>query len=251
MARIAATSCVFLVILVGLVQLSTTLGWKLHQLCNKLTHVATVTTLTIGISSLGSPQALADQASKDIVSGDTASFGLVDGRLLKCKAKSNCISTSSISSVDKYARPWSFSSSKTPTEEFSTIESIIKGDSFLKLVESDPSKMYIHAEAKSAFPPDGIDDLEFLVIGPDHLITYRSNSRILVPLGTDIVGDGGANRNRLSSIQQKLGVAEMAMDDDTVRYIQKNNRMNFLDRLRAASEPNEVNFLDNSVPENE
>jgi uncharacterized protein (DUF1499 family) len=174
-------------------------------------------------------------------------YGLQKGRLLKCKAKSNCISTSSINSVEKYAPPWTFSAN--PTDEYKQLLSIIQSDPFLKLVNQDDESLYIHAEAKSAFPPDGIDDLEFLINQQDKLITYRSNSRNIVYVGTEIVGDAGVNRNRLTQIQRKLQVEEMNYDNEVENYLKENDKLNFFEKLRRASEPSDINFVDNSVPE--
>lgn len=173
-------------------------------------------------------------------------YGLVNDRLLKCKVQSNCISSSSVNSLDKYGRPWSFD--KDPEAEFDQLVQVISSDPYLKLVEQDKAKGYLRAEAKSAFPVGGIDDIEFLLNNKEKLITYRSNSRDTVPLGTEIVGDGGANLNRLSSLQFKLGVKEMEMDSETAQYLKLNREMNFLERIRMMSQPNDINFLDNSVP---
>jgi uncharacterized protein (DUF1499 family) len=174
-------------------------------------------------------------------------YGIKDGRLLKCRVKSNCVSTSSINSVDKYSAPWEFPSSSE--DEFQAIINAVQSDPYLNLIEADGGKLYVHAEAKSAFPPNGIDDLEFLINPRDKLITYRSNSRTLVSAGTEIVGDGGSNKNRLLSMQRRLGVQQMGMNDDLQQLLKSNDKRNFLDRLRIASQPNEINFIDNSVPD--
>lgn len=174
-------------------------------------------------------------------------YGIKDGRLLKCKQKSNCISTSAINSVDKYSPPWEFT--KSPDEEYNDLTAAVKSTSYLNLVEQDKEKLYLRAEAKSAFPPTGIDDIEFLINPKDKLITYRSNSRTVVSAGSDIVGDAGSNRNRLLSLQKKLSVQPMGQDDEVDKFIKMNDKMNFIDKIRMASQPSEINFIDNSVPE--
>lgn len=175
-------------------------------------------------------------------------FGLKQGRLLKCKQQSNCISTSSITSVEKYSRPWEFTND--PADEFEQIAKVIDEDKFLKLVERNKDTFYIHAEAKSVVPPTGVDDLEFLIIPQDKIITYRSNSREVVKAGSQVLGDGGSNRNRLDSLQRRLKVGEMGMTEEAQEFIKKNENTNFISRIREASKPNEINFIDNSVPEN-
>lgn len=174
-------------------------------------------------------------------------FGLKKGRLLPCKAISNCISTSSVNSVEKYSRPWEFD--KPADEEFAQIIQVLETDPYLKIAEKDPANYYVRAEAKSATPPTGTDDIELLLNSKDNIITYRSNSREVIMAGTQLIGDGGSNRNRLTSIQRKLNVREMGMNDDVEQYIRKTDQLGFLQRIAAASQPNEINFVDNSVPE--
>lgn len=173
--------------------------------------------------------------------------GLKKGRLLPCKTISNCISTSSINSIEKYGRPWTFEND--PKSEFNAIIEAIKSDSFLKIVDTNDDILYIRAEAKSAVPPSGIDDIEFLVNGLDKIIAYRSNSRETLMAGTQLIGDGGSNRNRLESIKRKLGVSEMKVADDADDYFHSEETMQLFDKMMQMSQPNAINFVDNSVPE--
>jgi uncharacterized protein (DUF1499 family) len=182
------------------------------------------------------------------IAADTQINGLKNDRLLPCKAVSNCISTSSVNSVEKYSRPWEFIQA-TADEEFDIAQKIIQEDKYLKLVDVDKDKGYLRAEAKSAVPPSGIDDIEVLINKKDKIITYRSNSREVIAAGSEIIGDGGSNKNRLVSLRGKLGVKEMGLDDETEQFIKKENSLNFLQKISAASKPSEINFLDNSVPE--
>lgn len=177
-----------------------------------------------------------------------ASYGIKDGRLLKCNVKSNCVSTTSINSLDKYARPWTYT--KPTVDEFNELLNVLRSDPYLKVVEQDNGQFYIRAEAKSGFPPTGVDDIEFLFNEKDNIIAYRGNSREVVVVGTsEVVSDGGAIRNRLSSIQRKLGLKEMGMDAETEAYIKNTNELNFFQQLQKASQPSDINFVDNSVPE--
>lgn len=127
---------------------------------------------------------------------------------------------------------------------YNKIKDLLKTESFFTLVEYDDEVHYLRAEAKSAFPPTGVDDVEFLIKDSDHLITYRLNSRELVKIGGEVIGDGGSNRNRLQSIRTRLKLSEMNFDDETERYIREIKQRNVFQMLQKASEPNEVNFLD-------
>ena len=79
-------------------------------------------------------------------------------------------------------------------------------------------------------------------------MTYRSNSREIVYAGVEPIGDGGSNRNRIESIRRKLGWFEMGYQQDEQDYFKKMEKTNFFERIQMASEPSDVNFLDNSVP---
>jgi len=175
----------------------------------------------------------------------TKLYGLNNGRLLPCKLKSNCISTSSVNSVVKYSRPWLYT--KPLADEFNEIVDVMNKNPYLKVVTVDESLHYIRAEAKSAFPPSGIDDIELLLNDNDKIITYRSNSRETVIAGTEIVGDAGANRNRLNDLKSKLRLDEMGAYEETDNYIKTQDSRNIFDRLLEASKPSEINFIDNST----
>jgi uncharacterized protein (DUF1499 family) len=181
-------------------------------------------------------------------------YGLKKGRLLVCKQKSNCISSSSITSLDgKYGIPWTYN--KDTKDVYNELVNTIKSNKLLKLVDTNDENYYVHAEAKSAVPPTGIDDIEFLINPLDKIITYRSNSRELIYAGTDPIPDGGSNRNRLDEIKRSLGVQEMSTTgndayDEDIKYIKEFDNMNWISRMQVLSQPNAINFEDNSVPEN-
>ena len=179
-------------------------------------------------------------------------YGLKKGRLLICKSKSNCISSSSITSLDgKYGIPWKFT--KEPKDEYNELLNIIKSNKLLKLIDNNNDLLYIHVEAKSAIPIGGIDDIEFLINPLDKIITYRSNSRELVFAGTDPIPDGGSNKNRLEDIKRLLNVQEMSLAfdeyDEDMKYIKDFDNMNFISKMQILSQPSSINFLDNSVPD--
>lgn len=172
--------------------------------------------------------------------------GLSKGSLLKCKAKSNCVSTSSIKSLEKYSQPW-FYGHIDESVAWDKLVSAIRSSSDIALVEKDDELHYLRAEAKSAFPPLGIDDVEFLLNPRDSIVTFRSNSREVVFAGTQIVGDGGANRNRIESIRRKVGWQAMGMDSDVDQFLKEMEKKTFIERIQMASQPSDVNFLDNEA----
>lgn len=170
-------------------------------------------------------------------------FGIVDGRLLKCDPKSNCISTSSISSVEKYSAPWEFG--KSAEEEFDEVVNVLQSDPTIKIVEADKSKYYIHAEATTSLPTYGIDDVEVLLNPDEKVITYRSNSRQVVRIGSDVLSDGGTNKNRLINLQKQLGLKAMGEQEELLdKIFGDKKQLYFFDQFHLSAEPDEVNFLD-------
>jgi uncharacterized protein (DUF1499 family) len=73
-------------------------------------------------------------------------YGLKKGRLLPCKTTSNCISSSSIQSLEKYGRPWAFDGDAKA--EYAKLLDALKSDSFLKVVDTDEANRYVRVEAK-------------------------------------------------------------------------------------------------------
>jgi uncharacterized protein (DUF1499 family) len=174
-------------------------------------------------------------------------YGLKNNRLLPCKSKSNCISTSSIKSLDKYSTPWAFEIDSDAM--YDDLINAIKADSYLKLVESDPESKYLHATAKSAVPPSGTDDVEFLVNDKDKIVTYRSNSRDVLFAGTQVIGDGGSNKNRLESIKKRIKTIDNENQAEIFAYEKEYGKLTIFEKMSMASQPNDINFLDNSVPD--
>ena len=164
------------------------------------------------------------------------------------------ISTSSVNSLEKYGRPWSIGE-RSIEDVWKKLTASVDSNKLLKLVEINDENHYIRAEAKSAVPPTGIDDIEFLLSPTDKIITYRSNSRDLVTVygiaGPQVVGDGGSHKNRLESIRRSSELKEMGVSDDENEYFKEIENSNFLVRMQRASEPSDINFLDNSVPDEE
>jgi uncharacterized protein (DUF1499 family) len=207
------------------------------------TSIASLGIIVGGIDVSGS------NADTSAVKVAPALFGLKKDRLLPCKAASNCISSSSFQSLEHYGKPWSFSESNSADEEFSQIVNALKSTEFrLKIVDQNDEKRYIRAEARSAIPITGTDDLEFLVNPIDKIITYRTNSREVAMAGPQVITDGGSNKNRLDIIRRKLGVYEMGESEESIKFMAKEQSMGFISKMRRDSTPNEINFIDNSVP---
>ena len=174
-------------------------------------------------------------------------YGLKKERLLPCKSRSNCISSSSINSIEKYGRPWAFDEKKSGKEQFGEIKQAFKDVEYLNVKDVNDDKFYLRAEAKSAVPPSGTDDIEVLVNGLDHIVTYRSNSREVVMAGASVVPDGGSNRNRLATIQRRLNLKEMSLNSDVEEALDA--KPDFFSYQKKAQAPSDINFVDNSVPE--
>jgi uncharacterized protein (DUF1499 family) len=176
-------------------------------------------------------------------------FGLKKDRLLSCKPSSNCISSSAFQSLEHYGKPWAFPESNSADEEYELIINALKSTEFrLKIADQNAEKHYVRAEARSAIPVTGTDDIEFLVNPIDKIITYRTNSREVAMAGPQVIGDGGSNKNRLDIIRRKLGVFEMGESEESIKFMAKEQSMGFISKMRRDSTPNEINFIDNSVP---
>jgi uncharacterized protein (DUF1499 family) len=154
-----------------------------------------------------------------------------------------------VRSIEKYGRPWVY---EDPSAVWVALKQEVASSALLRLEEVDDDKKYLHAVAKSAVPPTGVDDVEFLLLPEDHVIFYRSNSREVVQVGGAVVGDGGSHMNRLNAVKSHLRLREMgdyAEDDD----YKMQERPSLVDNLKrnfgyTSNRPDDVNFMDNSVP---
>ncbi|CAN0120481.1 unnamed protein product [Discosporangium mesarthrocarpum] len=88
----------------------------------------------------------------------------------------------------------------------------------MKMSVVDDEALYIRSFAPSAVPPDGFDELEFLLKPSDGLVFFRSRSRKVVKAGPVVVGDGGSNKIRMEKIRRRVGWPEKGFDD----YFQEN-----------------------------
>ena len=85
----------------------------------------------------------------------------------------------------------------------------------------------------------------------DKIITYRSNSREVIgqalTSGTQVIGDAGRNKFRLEQIRKDSKLSEMDQNDEEKKIIEELESQNFFVKMQRASQPNEINFLDNEA----
>lgn len=172
-------------------------------------------------------------------------------RLQPCPTEGNCISTASVRSIEHYARPWELPESVTVEQAWTSLKNELASNKLFKVVDTRDEDKYVRAEAKSAVPPTGIDDVEFLILSADRLVTFRSNSREVVRAG-GVVGDGGSHANRLQTIRNHLKLREMGAYDENELMVEQ-EQTSFFGKLKSgfgytSNKPADINFLDNSVP---
>jgi len=144
---------------------------------------------------------------------------------------------------------WS-SSQVEPDVAWDNLVVSLRRDSSLKVQNLEATPRYIRVEAKSAVPPNGIDDIEiYLPSLEDRTIFYRSNSREVIIAGPQIVvSDGGSHKNRLEKIRRTAGLVEMGSNVESQNYISDFENLNFFEKQKVLSEPSDINFIDNDVP---
>lgn len=176
-------------------------------------------------------------------------------RLQICAAQSNCISTSNVKSLDKYSAPWIIPSQiNDPEVGWLNLIAVIKNDKSLIVKEINSNEHYLRAEAKSSYPPTGTDDVEFLMPYPsDRTIFYRSNSRDVISAGPQIVlSDSSTHRSRLEKIRTKSNLEILGdVNDEEEKYLKDFEKLNFFQKMNILSQPADINFLDNEVPDPE
>ena len=99
-------------------------------------------------------------------------------RLYGCATQKNCVSSAAVKNPSQFSAPWDYTiSTPDAAQAWRRLKAEIEADSSLKLIEADESKLYIRAEGTSKVPATGIDDVEFLLIPDQKILTYRSASR--------------------------------------------------------------------------
>ncbi|CAM9671510.1 unnamed protein product [Choristocarpus tenellus] len=130
-----------------------------------------------------------------------------NGRLYVCRSSENCISTSSLKTPSKFGSPWDYSKATTDADKaFSSLVATIEDLSDVTLREINTNSRYLRAEFPSKVPPDGVDDVEFLVKPMDNMVVYRAASRttIFVYPMQQPLSDQGRLKDRLEGIRRAL-----------------------------------------------
>ena len=133
-------------------------------------------------------------------------------RLFGCQTQTNCVSTAAGKNPTQFVAPWDYTiKTSDPGKAFAALTEVVLNDDTLKIVEVDDQRMYLHATGKSKVPKDGVDDVEFLMVPDEKIVTTRSASRgnfYVYPYQVPI-GDGGFQKQRLQGILSKLGWVEL------------------------------------------
>jgi uncharacterized protein (DUF1499 family) len=138
-----------------------------------------------------------------------------EGRLPRCPANSNCVSTSSVASPEHFLPPWSALSAGSSADALSerdvrvawnALNDAVSSTPGLAVLERDDVVLYLRAEGASSVPPTSLDDIE-LVLRRDGTVTFHSESRdtvFMYPLQRP-VGDNNRHQKRLEELRLRLG----------------------------------------------
>ena len=87
----------------------------------------------------------------------------------------------------------------------------------------------------------------------DRTIFYRSNSRDVISAGPQIVlSDSSTHRSRLEKIRMKSNLEILGdVNDEEEKYLKDFEKLNFFQKMNILSQPADINFLDNEVPDPE
>lgn len=147
-------------------------------------------------------------------------YGLTDGRVNGCSADEGCVATSAVLNPTKYGPPWKPVSAQEVSDGARAWRSLVAAvdeEPGLTIVERDDKELYLRATGTSAVPPDGTDDIEFLLRdGQDVRLLYRSATRqavFLYPLQQPVANQE-SHIKRLASIRSRLGWAEAGLPTD-------------------------------------
>jgi len=133
-------------------------------------------------------------------------------RLYGCSAQANCVSVSAQKNPSQFIAPWDYT---VTTNDAGAAWKLLKGtigdDPSLKIVDVDDAALYLRAEGTSKIPKGGVDDVEFLFVPEEKIVTIRSGSRdnqFVYPYQQPIP-DGGYQKERMDGIRKKLGWVEL------------------------------------------
>ena len=126
-------------------------------------------------------------AMMSVFSGKPTNLGVVDGRLADCPSSPICVSTQA-EDADHQMEPIPFTGSAD--EAMQRVKDLIAEMPRTKIVTVDGN--YLHVKFRSAFFRF-VDDAEFLIDTEEHVIHFRSASRVGY-------SDLGMNRRRMEQI---------------------------------------------------
>lgn len=148
-------------------------------------------------------------------------FGLSsDRRVAGCAADEACVATSAVRNPTKYGPPWRPVSKLEETDRarsWRAVVAAVTDEPGLKIVEQDDTVPYLRAEAQATIPPDGTDDVEFVLRDDGGVrLLYRSATRqavFLYPLQQPL-NNQQSHIKRLASIRARLGWEEAGLPAD-------------------------------------
>ena len=100
------------------------------------------------------------------LSRDTLKSGAIESRVGGCAADEACVATSAVRNPTKYGPPWRPVSKLEESDQaraWRAVVAAVTDEPGLTIVEQDDSVPYLRAEAQSTIPPDGTDDVEFVL----------------------------------------------------------------------------------------
>ena len=115
------------------------------------------------------------------LSRDTLKSGAIESRVGGCAADEACVATSAVRNPTKYGPPWRPVSKLEESDQaraWRAVVAAVTDEPGLTIVEQDDSVPYLRAEAQSTIPPDGTDDVEFVLRDDGGVrLLYRSATR--------------------------------------------------------------------------
>ena len=195
--------------------------------------------LTLAAALVAQPPPHAATAASGSVTGDTErrcittsnpsativtcqGYGLTDNRVNGCSADEACVATSAVRNPSKYGPPWKPVSAQEVSDGARAWRSLVAAvdeEPGLTIVERDDKGLYLRATGTSTVPPDGTDDVEFLLRdGQDNdvRLLFRSATRqavFLYPLQQPVANQE-SHVKRLASIRRRLGWTEAGLPTD-------------------------------------
>ncbi len=115
------------------------------------------------------------------LSSNTLKSGAIESRVGGCAADEACVATSAVRNPTKYGPPWRPASKLEEGDRaraWRAVVAAVTDEPGLKIVEQDDNVPYLRAEAQATIPPDGTDDVEFVLRDDGGVrLLYRSATR--------------------------------------------------------------------------